>query len=254
MAARNPVIRQAGQEFKRFNASPEHATIPHEGKTMKVIIHSSISLDGSLLGFDVDMAAHYRIAGGFKADIHLVGSNTAAEGLKLFYKKLPQERERDFSKPRANAKLPLWVIPDTGGKLKGKLHVLRQSGYCRDIAILTSSLTPKGYLRYLTERNYDWHYMGNRPIDYADVLQLLKTDYGARTILTDTGKTLNGILLNSGLVDEISLLVHPVIVGKGGFFLLDDVKAGIRLKLRKSRPFKGKPWLLYQVLNSGTRK
>jgi 2,5-diamino-6-(ribosylamino)-4(3H)-pyrimidinone 5'-phosphate reductase len=221
---------------------------------MKVILHSSVSMDGSLLGFEVDMAAHYKIAGSYKADIHLVGSNTAAEGLKMFYKKLPREQEKDFSKPRVKGKLPLWVIPDTTGKLQGKLHVLRQSGFCRDIVILTASTTPKKYLHYLTERNYDWHYMGKRPIDYAQALKLLAKEHGAKTVLTDTGKILNGILLDSGLVDEISLLIHPVIVGAKRYVLLDNAKAEVKLKLKKCRPLHGKLWLLFQVLTAGTKK
>jgi len=221
---------------------------------MKVIVHNSISLDGSLLGFEVDMVTHYRIAGSYKADIHLVGSNTAAEGLKMFYKKLPRETEKDLVKPRANMKLPLWVIPDSSAKLKGKLHVLRQSGYCRDIIILTTSATPKGYLRYLTERNYDWHYMGNRPLDYSQALALLAKETKAKTLLTDAGKTMNGILLNNGLVDELSLLVHPVIVGAKRFSLLEDVKAGIELKLKKNKPMgKGAIWLAYEVKKAGRK-
>ena len=217
-------------------------------KRLRVIMHSSLSLDGSLLGFEVDMDAHYRIVGSYKADIHLIGSNTAIEGLKLFSVRIPKEQDKDFSKPRRDRKLPLWVIPDTGGKLKGKLHALRRFDLCRDIVILTGHSTPKGYLRYLTERNYDWHYMGNQPLDYSHVLQLLAREYGAKTVLTDTGKTLNGILLNSGLVDEISLLVHPFIVGKKGFPLFDDVRIDIELSLKKSKSMgKGRLWLVYKV-------
>lgn len=221
---------------------------------MKVIMHNSVSLDGSLLGFEVDMAVHYKIAGSFKADIHLVGSNTALKGLRMFYKKLPQEEERDFAKPKANAKLPLWVIPDSGGRLKGKLHVLRKSGYCRDIVVLTSSTTPKGFLRYLTERNYDWHYTGKRPLNYSHALDVLANEYKARTIMTDSGRTLNGILLNAGLVNEISLLVHPVIAGGKRFPLFADVKTDLRLKLLKNRSLGGKTWLLFKVEKTCAKK
>jgi 2,5-diamino-6-(ribosylamino)-4(3H)-pyrimidinone 5'-phosphate reductase len=152
-------------------------------------------------------------------------------------------------------KLPLWVIPDSSGKLKGKLHVLRQSGYCRDIVILTASTTPKAYLHYLTERNYDWHYMGNRPLDYAQALSLLAKEYKARTVLTDCGKTLNGILLNQGLVDEVSLLVHPVIVGAKRFPLLEDIDNGIDLRLKRSKAMgRGRVWLSYEVKRAARAK
>lgn len=215
---------------------------------MKVIIHNSISLDGSLLGFDADLALHYKVASGFRADIHLVGSNTALEGLKTFQKKFPAEEEKDFVKPKLNLKLPLWVIPDSSGKLKGKLHMLRRSGCCRDIVILTSNSTAKNYLRYLTERNYDWHYMGTKPIDYSQVLLLLANEYKARTVITDAGKTMNAILLNDGLANEISLLLHPVIVGKERFCYFDEVKADLCLKLLKNKSMHGKVWLHYKVL------
>ena len=41
---------------------------------MKVIIHSSVSLDGSLLGFEIDIASHYKIESSYKADIHPIGT------------------------------------------------------------------------------------------------------------------------------------------------------------------------------------
>lgn len=214
---------------------------------MKIVLHNSVSLDGSLLGFDADLAAHYRIAGGFKAGIHLVGSETALVGLKTFFRKLPAERESDLVKPDANPRLPLWVIPDTHGRLKNKLHVLRQAGYCRDVVILTASHTPKGYLHYLTERHYDWHYMGKRPVQYDHAFDVLAREYKARTLLVDAGKTLNGILLNAGLVDEISLLVHPALAGGGRFPLFADLKADGRLRLLKHKGVAGKLWLHYRV-------
>jgi 2,5-diamino-6-(ribosylamino)-4(3H)-pyrimidinone 5'-phosphate reductase len=215
---------------------------------LKVIVHNSVSLDGSLLGFAVDMTAHYRVAGGFRAGIHLVGSNTALAGLKLFHKKLPSEQEQDLCKPRARARLPLWVIPDSQGKLKGKLHVLRQSRLCRDAVILTTSATPKGYLRYLTERGYDWHYMGNGPINYGHAFEVLAREYRARVLLSDSGPMLNGILLNAGLVDEVSLLVHPFVVGAERLAMFAGVKNEVTLRLAKSRTVAGKPWLLYRVI------
>jgi 2,5-diamino-6-(ribosylamino)-4(3H)-pyrimidinone 5'-phosphate reductase len=46
-----------------------------------VILHNSISLDGSLTNFEVNMILHYEIAGRYKPDAHLIGSNTIKIGI-----------------------------------------------------------------------------------------------------------------------------------------------------------------------------
>jgi 2,5-diamino-6-(ribosylamino)-4(3H)-pyrimidinone 5'-phosphate reductase len=93
-----------------------------------LIVHNSVSVDGSLINFEVNMPLHYKIARAFNADMHLVGSNTAKIGIDLFLKEIPPESKDDFKKPTKNG-IP-WVIPDTTGKMKGLLHILRQSEYC----------------------------------------------------------------------------------------------------------------------------
>jgi len=40
----------------------------------EIIIHNSVSLDGSLTGFMPDMGVHYSIAGSYKHDARLIGS------------------------------------------------------------------------------------------------------------------------------------------------------------------------------------
>ena len=50
----------------------------------KVIIHNSVSLDGSLTDFEPNMALHYQIAGNYKPDAHLIGSNTVKVGTELY--------------------------------------------------------------------------------------------------------------------------------------------------------------------------
>ncbi|MGD9874407.1 MAG: dihydrofolate reductase family protein [Kiritimatiellia bacterium] len=217
-------------------------------KKPKVILHNSISLDGSLLGFDVDMEKHYQIAGGYQADIHLIGSNTVEAGIKMFCPQIPEEEKSDFIKPERSKDLPLWVIPDTRGKLQGLHHVYRRFEMCRDIVILVSRKTPQKYLSYLKERNYDYHMAGEDHIDCRKALDLLAKQYHSKTILTDTGRILNCILINEGLVDEISLLVHPVIVGTNPYALFSGVKGDIKLELASAKEMgDGKVWLTYKV-------
>ena len=219
-------------------------------KKTKVILHSSISLNGSILGFDVDMEKHYEIVGSYKADIHLIGSNTVKAGIKMFCPQIPKEEKTDFIKPKRNRDLPLWVIPDTKGKLKGLHHVYRRFELCRDIVVLVSQKTPKNYLNYLEDRNYDYHIIGNNNINYKHALKFLAKQYHAKTILTDTGKILNCILINNGLVDEISLLMHPVIVGKKQYTLFSDVNENIKIELVNTKIINdNKVWFTYKINN-----
>ena len=219
-------------------------------KKPKVILHSSISLDGSVTGFDVDMKKHYQIVGSYKADIHLIGSNTVKAGINMFCPQIPEEEQSDFVKPKRNKNLPLWVIPDTKGTLKGLHHVYRRFDLCRDIVVLVSRQTPKNYLNYLKDRNYDHYIVGNNHVDYKESLKLLVKQYNAKTILTDTGKILNCILINEGLVDEISLLVHPVIVGKEQYTLFSKVNRNTKIELVNTKKLSGnKIWLTYKIKN-----
>lgn len=57
----------------------------------KVILHNSISLDGSLTNFEPNMEQHYRIAGNYKPQVHLVGSNAVKVGVELFGQKVLPE-------------------------------------------------------------------------------------------------------------------------------------------------------------------
>ncbi len=63
-----------------------------------VIIHNSVTLDGSIAGFEPDLEAHYGIVANYGADAMLVGSVTAATGLTLFHgDPLPAEDPSDLT-------------------------------------------------------------------------------------------------------------------------------------------------------------
>ncbi len=214
----------------------------------KVVIHNSISLDGSLTDFDVNMPLHYQIAGSFKADMYLVGSNTAKIGIDLFMEEIPQEKEDDIKKP--DKKGMLWAIPDSTGKLKGLLHIFRQSDYCKDVIIFVSETTPSNYISYLEERNYDYHVIGENKCDLKKALKCLKELYDAKIILTDTGSILSNLLLEQGLAAQISLLVHPIIVGKKSYNMFSNIITSLKLNLIKKEFLdQNHIWLLFEVKN-----
>ena len=177
----------------------------------KVIIHNTVSLDGSIKDFEVDLNLHYQIANEFEADTHLIGSTTAKTGIEMYTEEIPQEEKTDFIKPEfePSDERPFWVIPDSRGTLENLLHVYRRSGYCKDVIILTSETTPKSYLAYLRERRYDYIISGEDHVDYDGAFEMLNERYDTKTILTDSGGTLSNILLEKDLIDEISIIISP---------------------------------------------
>ena len=204
-----------------------------------------MSLDGSLTNFEPNMELHYQIAGKYNADAHLIGSNTVKVGAELYGGTVPPEQMRDFTKPERSESLPYWVIPDTTGILKGLLHTCRRFEFCRDVIVLVSEETPKEYVRHLEERNYDYHIIGKKHVDLERALSFLSEKYGIKTILADTGRVLGNLLLNHGFVNEISLLINPVIVGTTSYNMFSDVN-NMKLKLRQSEMLeKNYVWLVY---------
>jgi 2,5-diamino-6-(ribosylamino)-4(3H)-pyrimidinone 5'-phosphate reductase len=181
----------------------------------KVITHNAISLDGSISGFQLDLEKYYQIVGNYHPDAMLVGSATAKAGIEMYSDGIPEESPSDFIKPpriATGTELPYWVIPDNNGMLQGRLHVFRRSGHCKDVIILLSERSPESYVKYLLERNYETIITGHEDVDLNRSLELLFDKYSCSTVVTDSGGHLNRALLEQGLVDEISLLVHPVLV------------------------------------------
>ena len=112
--------------------------------------------------------------------------------------------------------------------------------------MLISEETPEEYVRYLKERDYDYHVTGKRHIDLKKSLELLSEKYKVKTILADTGRVLGNLLLNLGFVSEISLLIHPVIVGNESYNMFSNVNKNIKLKLcRKETLEKEYLWVAY---------
>lgn len=212
----------------------------------KVILHNSVSLDGSLTNFMPNMELHYSLAGKYDSEAHLIGSNTVKVGAELYGGPVPPEQENDFVKQNRCESLPIWVIVDTRGTSKGLLHTCRRFEFCRDVVVLVSEQTPTDYIEHLKERNYDHHVVGKKHVDLQKALELLSEKYNVKTVLVDTGRILGNLLLNQGLVDEISVLVHPVIVGATSYNMFSDIN-NLKLRLLRSERLKDDyVWLVYK--------
>ena len=85
----------------------------------------------------------------------------------------------------------------------------------RGLLALCSSSTPQEYLSYLAEKEIGTIIGGDDRIDMPG-LEALNGMYGVKVVRVDSGGTLNSVLLNSGLVDEVSVLIHPFLAGEAG--------------------------------------
>ncbi len=220
----------------------------------KVIMHNTVSLDGSIKDFEVDMNLHYQVANEFEADTNLIGSTTAKTGIEVYIEEIPAEEKADLKKPEfePNDKRPFWVIPDSRGALENLLHIYRKSGYCKDVIILASETTPKSYLSYLRKRHYDYIISGEDHVDYHKAFEILNERYNTKTLLIDSGGTLSSILLEKDLIDEISIIISPFLVGKKStnlFRMLHQKDDNFRLELLRSKTYSDNNLhLIYKIL------
>ncbi|MFB3889227.1 MAG: dihydrofolate reductase family protein [Candidatus Bathyarchaeia archaeon] len=214
-------------------------------------MHNTISLDGSIRDFEMDIGLHYEIAGKVRADANLIGSETAKTGVELYTEKIPEEEPSDFIKPavKSDDRRPIWVIADSTGKLKGLLHVYRRSCYCKDVVVLVSNKTPEDYIQYLRERQYETIATGTEHVDYREALEKLYDRYSVRTVLTDSGGVLDSVLIREGLVGELSLLISPVVVGKNATHLFRTLEGKMNLELIRSERVRTNHMLvLYRII------
>ena len=148
------------------------------------------------------------------------------------------------------------VIVDSRGRIR-PWGLLRNQPYWRDAIALVSLATPEEYLAYLQSEGVEFIQTGGDYVDLQAALEALYSRYGIRTVRVDSGGTLNGVLLREGLVDEISLLIDPSLVGgtsPRSFFVAPDLRSSgnlIDLQLTNVEQLRdGTVWILYDIVRS----
>lgn len=100
------------------------------------------------------------------------------------------------------------------GWTDNKIHD-EDEGYddCHIIEVLTES-TPKEMLAYYRSIGVSYIFAGAEDIDLKLALNKLYSIFGIKKLLLEGGSIINGAFLREGLVDELSLVVAPVIADK----------------------------------------
>ena len=138
-----------------------------------------MSLNGCLTELEPNLEKYYEIAGTYKHNAVLVGSNTAKKGIETYLEEVPPETDEAFLKPekKSDDLRPIWIIQDSKGIMHNLLHVIRQTEYCKDVIVLISKKTKEAYIKYLKKRNYDFIITGEDHVDIKKALEILYSDY-----------------------------------------------------------------------------
>lgn len=222
-----------------------------------VILHNAVSLDGRIDGFEIDLGQFYGLASEFAEDASLAGNRTICDPDQP----VPEETEAERAPappPAADDHRPLLVVPDSRGRVRN-WHALRKAGHWRDFVSLCTDRTPKRHLDYLRARGIHVVVAGKDKVDFPRALAALRGRFGVKRLRVDSGGVLNGVLLREGLVEEVSVLVYPIIVGgappRSIFQALEPARPGkwtAALHLDSAWALdNGVAWLRYRVASAG---
>jgi len=216
-----------------------------------VILHMGISLDGRIdWGGGVDNP-YYELVEQFGADADISGSNTI---LTAQFSGDPQTAlgtlyDIWIHKPSR----PLLAIVDSQGRVKNWDAIRVQPFWRRHIS-LCSQETPITHLEYLKESGIECIIAGEQNVDLRLALEELNARFHVQRVRVDSGGILNGVLLRQGLVDEISVIISPTLVGGRSpktMFVAPDLESEegvIPLNLRSVEKIRERyVWLRYTV-------
>lgn len=221
----------------------------------RVVLHNAMSIDGRMDWFNAEVSKFYDLASCWKEDATLAGSDTLLKAYPEEQTTPENDEAFEHTKDLVEDTRPLLVVPDSRGWLKHIFSLLKHEPYWRDIVVLCSAKTPRSYIEYLHNRNINHIISGEDYVNYHTALEELHAHYGVKVIRVDSGGTLNGILLRAGLVNEVSVLIHPCLVGGSSprsiYRAPDLIAAAGVINLKLTHMEKVSPelvWLRYEII------
>lgn len=223
-------------------------------RTPYVLCHMVCSVDGRIWGSrwrpkanvvpNLFERLHDQMGGGS----WLCGRVTAQEFAKG---KDPHYPPTDQVFPREN-----WFAPGNPQEVKawgifldgkGKAVWARKDIGGDPILVILTEAVPDRHLAGLRADGVSYIFAGKTEIDLAAALETLKRELGIERIMLEGGGGANGALLRAGLIDELSLVVCPVIDGSTGgpvVFNSGDVDLG-------PAPIESMTLVSHEVLDGG---
>jgi riboflavin biosynthesis pyrimidine reductase len=119
----------------------------------------------------------------------------------------------DFLPSRLEAHPGRWlVVVDSRARVRWTIFEMDGT----KLAVLLSRTTPAAYRQFLREHEVPYLEAGEDHVDLGRALHRLGDVFGVDCVVSEAGGVLNGVLLRSGLVDEVDIQFLPVVVGSAG--------------------------------------
>jgi riboflavin biosynthesis pyrimidine reductase len=189
----------------------------------QVICHMMSTLDGRIISSNWGDEEIINTYSGFFEKYHETFDSNAwicgritmerdfSKGEKPVLQEPPQPIERKAFIGDKNA-TSFAVAVDPHGKLGWK----ENKTYGDHIIEVLTEQVSDDYLYYLQQKKISYLFAGRTSIDFNTVLEQLSELFPIKTLMLEGGGHLNGSLMNEGLVDELSLLLVPIVDGTVG--------------------------------------
>jgi 2,5-diamino-6-(ribosylamino)-4(3H)-pyrimidinone 5'-phosphate reductase len=198
---------------------------------------------------NIDLGLYYELAARWPVDAMLSGSET----ILAAYAAMPADAPAVEPSPEPQT---LLVVVDSRGRIHNWPQI-RYSPYWRDTIVLCSQATPIEFIKDLKQQGIAHIITGDDRVDLRAALEELNARFGVKTIRVDSGGALNGALLRAGLIDEVSVLITPALVGgttPRSIFTAPDLTSPdgvISLKLCHVEQLRGETvWVRYEIVKS----
>ena len=213
----------------------------------KIICHILQSVDGNIGGSFFSqpeimpaLREFSRIREEYACDAVISGAVTASEiYANSLADDLPEVQETyprtDWQAAKADKYA---VIVDGEGKIHWQSGMVERRGDKMHIITILQENVSDAYIAHLRQAGVSYVFAGKHSLDLPMAVQKLKELFGIQSMLLSGGGIVDWAFLQAGLIDEISLVIPPVIDGGTGLasafddsaFAVNHSPAGLALK------------------------
>ncbi len=189
---------------------------------LKIICNILQSVDGNIDGAFFTMPevrpalqAFARIREEYDCDAVISGATTAAEiYTDGFVDQLPEAQEKIPRTDWRAAKAEKYaVVIDGEGTVRWQSGVVKRRGETMHVIAVLQENVSDAYIAHLRQSGVSYIFAGANAMDLPLAVKKLKELFGIESMLLSGGGIVDMAFLQAGLIDEISLVIPPVIDG-----------------------------------------